>query len=139
MQCKRSLTTLHRTSRIINKYFRLIHSPAVSLLRPWDEIIMQNTVNDSNLSLASRQCLARFRKFKPPEDLYSAPISSRAAVLIILFAKRGDGELHVVLTTRATTLRTHAGDVALPGGKTECRYCKKKKSLLFSYYIFFFF
>ncbi|KAL6644303.1 hypothetical protein ACP70R_015911 [Stipagrostis hirtigluma subsp. patula] len=42
----------------------------------------------------------------------------RAAVLVCLF--RGSaGELRVILTKRSSSLSTHSGEVALPGGKTE--------------------
>ncbi|KAK4740629.1 hypothetical protein SAY87_024217 [Trapa incisa] len=42
----------------------------------------------------------------------------RAAVLICLF--EGDaGDLRVILTKRSSTLSTHPGEVALPGGKWE--------------------
>ncbi|KAJ1268177.1 hypothetical protein BS78_07G116900 [Paspalum vaginatum] len=42
----------------------------------------------------------------------------RAAVLVCLF--RGDaGELRVILTKRSSSLSTHSGEVALPGGKAE--------------------
>ena len=43
--------------------------------------------------------------------------SSKAATLIITFEK--DGETHVVLTTRALTMRSYPGEVALPGGHAE--------------------
>ncbi|OWM77373.1 nudix hydrolase 22, chloroplastic-like isoform X1 [Punica granatum] len=42
----------------------------------------------------------------------------RAAVLVCLF--EGDnGDLRVILIKRASTLSSHAGEVALPGGKRE--------------------
>ncbi|CAE6507758.1 unnamed protein product [Rhizoctonia solani] len=40
-----------------------------------------------------------------------------AAVLLLLFVR--DGHLRVLLTTRSKHLRSHPGDVALPGGKTD--------------------
>lgn len=47
----------------------------------------------------------------------SYPSSKRAAVLVILYEQ---GEvIRVVLTTRSMELRTHAGETALPGGKTD--------------------
>ncbi|XP_020205071.1 nudix hydrolase 15, mitochondrial isoform X2 [Cajanus cajan] len=45
-------------------------------------------------------------------------VSKRAAVLICVF-EGADGNLRVFLTQRASSLSTHAGEVALPGGKTE--------------------
>ncbi|KAL6644304.1 hypothetical protein ACP70R_015912 [Stipagrostis hirtigluma subsp. patula] len=42
----------------------------------------------------------------------------RAAVLVCLF-RGAAGELRVILTKRASSLSTHSGEVALPGGKAE--------------------
>jgi len=50
-------------------------------------------------------------------DATSRPIVNRAAVLLALFEE--DGETYVVLTRRATTLRSHRGEIALPGGRTD--------------------
>lgn len=46
------------------------------------------------------------------------PLSRRAAVLILLFADP-HGSLRVVLTMRASTLKSYSGQAALPGGKAE--------------------
>lgn len=50
-------------------------------------------------------------------DATSRPIVNRAAVLLALFEE--DGETYVVLTRRATTLRSHQGEIALPGGRAD--------------------
>ncbi|GJN16436.1 hypothetical protein PR202_gb03424 [Eleusine coracana subsp. coracana] len=42
----------------------------------------------------------------------------RAAVLVCLF-RSNSGELRVLLTKRSSSLSTHSGEVALPGGKAE--------------------
>ncbi|CAD6265581.1 unnamed protein product [Miscanthus lutarioriparius] len=42
----------------------------------------------------------------------------RAAVLVCLF-RGAAGELRVILTKRSSSLSTHSGEVALPGGKAE--------------------
>ncbi|KAF4393071.1 hypothetical protein F8388_012580 [Cannabis sativa] len=42
----------------------------------------------------------------------------RAAVLICLFQGEA-GDLRVILTKRSSTLSTHSGEIALPGGKAE--------------------
>ncbi|XP_062095861.1 nudix hydrolase 15, mitochondrial-like [Humulus lupulus] len=42
----------------------------------------------------------------------------RAAVLICLFEGEA-GDLRVILTKRSSTLSTHSGEIALPGGKAE--------------------
>ncbi|KAH6775226.1 nudix hydrolase-like protein 15 [Perilla frutescens var. hirtella] len=44
--------------------------------------------------------------------------SSRAAVLICLFEDE-KGDLRVILTKRSSTLSSHSGEVALPGGKRD--------------------
>ncbi|KAL6333763.1 hypothetical protein AAG906_028949 [Vitis piasezkii] len=68
------------------------------------------------------------RLYKPP---HSIPIQqsgsdsesarrkpNRAAVLICLFQGE-NGDLHVILTKRSSTLSSHSGEVSLPGGKRE--------------------
>ncbi|KAI0043466.1 hypothetical protein FA95DRAFT_1563263 [Auriscalpium vulgare] len=46
------------------------------------------------------------------------PRAQSAAVLVALFVGR-HGDLYVLLSRRAATLRTYAGDTALPGGKVD--------------------
>ena len=55
---------------------------------------------------------SRTRFVLPPELI---PRSFRRAAVLIAFWRDGD-ELYVVLTQRASKLRTHAGMVAFPGG-----------------------
>ncbi|HXN32500.1 MAG TPA: CoA pyrophosphatase [Polyangiaceae bacterium] len=43
--------------------------------------------------------------------------STAAAVLVLLFDK--DGEAHIWLVRRPTSMRSHAGQVAFPGGKND--------------------
>jgi 8-oxo-dGTP pyrophosphatase MutT (NUDIX family) len=50
-------------------------------------------------------------------DATSRPIINRAAVLLAFFEE--DGETHVVLTRRSSELRSHRGEIALPGGRSE--------------------
>ncbi|KDP21058.1 hypothetical protein JCGZ_21529 [Jatropha curcas] len=44
--------------------------------------------------------------------------NNRAAVLVCIF-EGNDGDLRVILTKRSSTLSSHSGEVALPGGKRE--------------------
>ncbi|EPS38531.1 hypothetical protein H072_7676 [Dactylellina haptotyla CBS 200.50] len=61
----------------------------------------------------------RLKDYKPPQDQWEEfDPSRRAAVLILLFPD-AKGELRVVLTERSSSLRTFAGQVALPGGKAD--------------------
>ncbi|OCK80698.1 NUDIX domain-containing protein [Lepidopterella palustris CBS 459.81] len=73
----------------------------------------------TTLTPASAQAIARLRAYvPPPTQYYNLPVTRRAAVLILLFADRA-GDLRVVLTMRAGTLRSYAGQAALPGGKAD--------------------
>ncbi len=47
----------------------------------------------------------------------SGDVTRRSAVLVALFDE--DGEAHVILTRRAFTLRSHRGEIALPGGVSD--------------------
>ncbi|KAK3300048.1 uncharacterized protein B0H64DRAFT_448084 [Chaetomium fimeti] len=72
------------------------------------------------LNAASAAAIARLRAYKPPPfPLWDRlPVSRRAAVLMLLYAdKRGD--LRVVITMRAASLRSFSGHAALPGGKAD--------------------
>ncbi|XP_024375685.1 nudix hydrolase 11 isoform X1 [Physcomitrium patens] len=51
-------------------------------------------------------------------DLKVPPKSKRAAVLLCLF-QGAERELRVILTKRASSLSSHSGEVALPGGKRD--------------------
>jgi coenzyme A diphosphatase NUDT7 len=70
--------------------------------------------------MATTAVLARLRAYRPPSpSVYaSMPLWRRAAVLVLLFAD-SRGDLRVVLTLRSPTLRTHPGQVALPGGRAD--------------------
>ncbi|KZW03406.1 hypothetical protein EXIGLDRAFT_721664 [Exidia glandulosa HHB12029] len=73
----------------------------------------------SPLKDESRRCLRNLAQHRrghiPP-----APRSRSAAVLVALFVGRW-GDLHVLLSRRADSLSSYAGDTALPGGKVEPR------------------
>ncbi|KAJ6851868.1 nudix hydrolase 15, mitochondrial-like isoform X2 [Iris pallida] len=62
----------------------------------------------------------RLRLHKPEATASNAASSvlKRAAVLVCLF-EDDDRQLRVILTKRSSTLSTHSGEVALPGGKAE--------------------
>ncbi|KAL6403539.1 peroxisomal coenzyme a diphosphatase peroxisomal [Ilyonectria robusta] len=79
----------------------------------------------------SQAAIARFRTYKPPAfPLWDRlPVRKRAAVLILLYADRR-GDLRVVITMRAASLRSFSGHAAFPGGKadsTEETVCKSSK------------
>ncbi|KAG0651159.1 Peroxisomal coenzyme A diphosphatase peroxisomal [Hyphodiscus hymeniophilus] len=72
------------------------------------------------LAPAALAAIARLRAYKPPpfKAWDRLPLSRRAAVLVLLFADR-HGDLRVVLTMRASTLRNYSGQAAFPGGKAD--------------------
>ncbi|KAK4251216.1 hypothetical protein C7999DRAFT_28246 [Corynascus novoguineensis] len=72
------------------------------------------------LNAASAAAIARLRAYKPPPfPLWDRlPLSRRAAVLLLLYADRR-GDLRVVITMRAASLRSFSGHAALPGGKAD--------------------
>ncbi|KAI0203732.1 NUDIX hydrolase domain-like protein [Astrocystis sublimbata] len=72
------------------------------------------------LNVVSAAAIARLRAYKPPPfPIWDRlPVSRRAAVLILLFADRR-GDLRVVITMRAASLRNFSGHAAFPGGKAD--------------------
>ncbi|CCM00476.1 uncharacterized protein FIBRA_02510 [Fibroporia radiculosa] len=56
--------------------------------------------------------------YRQAKQQMALPKSRCAAVLVALFVGRM-GDLYVLLSRRAPTLRTYAGDTSLPGGKWE--------------------
>ncbi|KAJ5377308.1 NUDIX domain protein [Penicillium cataractarum] len=67
------------------------------------------------LNAASQEAIDRLRGYTPPPTAYGeVPLSRRAAVLILLYADL-QGDLRVVITIRAKTLSSYAGEAALPG------------------------
>jgi hypothetical protein len=62
--------------------------------------------------MSAKAAIARLRAYKPPpfSTWDHLPLSRRAAVLVLLFADRR-GDLRVVLTMRAATLRNYSGMV----------------------------
>ncbi|KAI1810040.1 NUDIX hydrolase domain-like protein [Poronia punctata] len=72
------------------------------------------------LNAVSAAAIARLRAYKPPPFLAwdRLPLTRRAAVLILLFADRR-GDLRVVITMRAASLRNFSGHAAFPGGKAD--------------------
>lgn len=67
-----------------------------------------------NMLMRSKAAIARLRAYKPPPfpTWDRLPVSRRAAVLILLFADR-KGDLRVVITMRAASLRNFSG-TAIP-------------------------
>lgn len=70
-------------------------------------------------SLAALRHLSRHRPAGGDEPCPDrVPAYRRAAVLLGLFPGR-NGHLYVILSQRSSTLRSHGGDTAIPGGRFE--------------------
>jgi 8-oxo-dGTP pyrophosphatase MutT (NUDIX family) len=69
-------------------------------------------LTEATLRERLRHALTHRRAGKIPQGATTA-----AAVLLPLFER--DGEVHVWLVRRPTTMRSHAGQVAFPGGKSD--------------------
>ncbi|KAK0578991.1 hypothetical protein LWI29_019420 [Acer saccharum] len=54
-----------------------------------------------------------------PKTDSTSSTNKRAAVLVCIFQGEVAGDLRVILTKRSSTLSSHSGEVALPGGKRE--------------------
>jgi len=72
-----------------------------------------------SLKPESKRCIQSLASYhptrrQPPEY----PREKSAAVLVALFVGRM-GDLYVLLSRRASTLRSYAGDTSLPGGKVD--------------------
>ncbi|TFB05768.1 Peroxisomal coenzyme A diphosphatase 1, peroxisomal [Trichoderma ghanense] len=76
----------------------------------------------ASLNPFSLAAINRLRVYRPPPfPLWDAlPVRKRAAILVLLFADRW-GDLRVVITMRAASLRSFSGHAALPGGKADSR------------------
>ncbi|KAL5230847.1 hypothetical protein ABZP36_029623 [Zizania latifolia] len=109
----------------------LIHTASVVYQRPPD--FPERRTGEEGAGTDIEALIRRLRLYQPPPSPYTAaglstattPAAAgelfrprRAAVLVCLF-RGGAGELRVVLTKRSSSLSTHSGEVALPGGKAE--------------------
>ncbi|CAH8380900.1 unnamed protein product [Eruca vesicaria subsp. sativa] len=64
--------------------------------------------------------IQRFQDYKSHHNLQHFPAKSSAVLVCIYQEQGGDGnELRVILTKRSSTLSSHPGEVALPGGKRD--------------------
>jgi 8-oxo-dGTP pyrophosphatase MutT (NUDIX family) len=73
---------------------------------------MSLRLDESTLREPLRRALGARRPLHPPANTGTA-----AAVLVPLFDR--DGEAHVWLVRRPASMRSHAGQVAFPGGKLD--------------------
>ncbi|KAI1795055.1 NUDIX hydrolase domain-like protein [Ganoderma leucocontextum] len=79
-----------------------------------------NKASIPHLTLESRRCIQNLAAYRAPKWPFRYPKSRTSAVLVALFVGRM-GDIYVLLSRRASQLRTYAGDTVLPGGKWEPR------------------
>jgi 8-oxo-dGTP pyrophosphatase MutT (NUDIX family) len=82
-----------------------------------------DVLNTANIAEVLRLLRVRLLPVKSPLPYVdstegSLPNARRAAVLIPVFELHG--ETHLAFIRRASTLRSHSGEIAFPGGKVEC-------------------
>ncbi|KAI0085266.1 NUDIX hydrolase domain-like protein [Irpex rosettiformis] len=65
------------------------------------------------------QHIERLLKHRPEAVESLDRTKARQAAVLVLLYEKPEGELRVLLTTRAKTLRTHPGQTALPGGRMD--------------------
>ncbi|GMH05494.1 hypothetical protein Nepgr_007334 [Nepenthes gracilis] len=82
------------------------------LLRPYNPSFSTAAARENQIQ-GSEGCTAN-----PIPHCPARSTPKRAAVLICIF-EGDDGHLRVILTQRSSTLSSHSGEVALPGGKVE--------------------
>ncbi|KAG6003414.1 hypothetical protein E4U21_002047 [Claviceps maximensis] len=94
----------------------------LSIQEPFEESLYYDAATMAGLNSFSLAALNRLRAYKPPPfPLWDIlPARKRAAVLVLLYADRW-GDLRVVITMRATSLRSYSGHAALPGGKADSK------------------
>ncbi|KAG5925909.1 hypothetical protein E4U53_003202 [Claviceps sorghi] len=88
----------------------------------FEESLYYDAATMAGLNSFSLAALNRLRAYKPPPfPLWDTlPARRRAAVLLLLYADRW-GDLRVVITMRAASLRSFSGHAALPGGKADSK------------------
>ena len=67
--------------------------------------------------MAMQDLQNKFRKLENGSNVYEPVALRQAAVLVGLFYR--ENEWHVLLTRRSHKLKSHSGQVCLPGGKTD--------------------
>ncbi|KAF4344739.1 coenzyme A diphosphatase [Fusarium beomiforme] len=90
------------------------------LINHGEASLYYDSLTMSPLNAMSATAIARLRAYRPPPfPLWDRlPVRRRAAVLILLYADRR-GDLRVVITMRAASLRNFSGHAAFPGGKAD--------------------
>ncbi|KAF9766176.1 hypothetical protein IL306_001455 [Fusarium sp. DS 682] len=90
------------------------------LINHGEASLYYDSLTMSPLNAMSAAAIARLRAYKPPSfPLWDRlPVRRRAAVLILLYSDRR-GDLRVVITMRAASLRNFSGHAAFPGGKAD--------------------
>ncbi len=107
--------------------------PAPDEIRPGGPAPWSHLAAHERSGLSSRVVLERLRAAGRTFDVAALPgepselaavadarelaITRRSAVLVALFDE--DGEAHVILTRRSFALRSHRGEIALPGGAND--------------------
>ncbi|KAJ3783330.1 NUDIX hydrolase domain-like protein [Lentinula aff. detonsa] len=128
MSTKKEHSSNRRNLPIGSRNFLGYHSRSEERVRRSKKLKLSSDDLERNTNLVAltrelKRCLRNLAAYKPPKDTFPQPWlpfpkSRRAAVLVALFVGR-KGDLYVLLSKRASTLRSFAGDTSLPGGKMD--------------------
>jgi hypothetical protein len=89
------------------------HPPGHPAIPPFTHVSPPTRLRANDI--ATQEAIHRLRNYVPPPTAYdTVPLSRRAAVLLLLYADP-QGDLRIVITIRAKTLRS-------------CRYLPKRKT-----------
>ncbi len=69
---------------------------------------------DTMMKAAAEVDPSWFSRFLPPEDE-----TTRQSAVLLLFGPDAEGEVSILLTERSHTMRSHAGQISLPGGRAD--------------------
>ena len=79
--------------------------------------LVQRRLEEARRSLDTTSMPGEPAELATVADDVPRPVTRRSAVLVALFEE--EGETEVILTRRARTMRSHRGEIALPGGRSD--------------------
>ena len=116
-----NLTYCTTLAQEVSKFFRNAQKPERGLPRPrsLQYNMLMDLSNIQQVLMALRQRLEPVERADSLSDALEGqrPNARKAAVLIGLFER--DGETTLIFIRRASTLRSHSGEIAFPGGSVD--------------------
>jgi 8-oxo-dGTP pyrophosphatase MutT (NUDIX family) len=88
----------------------------MDLNRTWDELRRRLHAGAAHDVVAREQLMPRDRSGAATRPINPPPGASPRAGAVLVLLYPVEGEIHVPLTVRTASLRTHSGEISLPGG-----------------------